>query len=215
MQKEPITVAIVDDHPIVRAGIRAVLATAPDLSLVAEGASGADALRLAEEHRPDVLVLDVNLPDINGLEVTRRLRHRGNLTPIVILTVHNDSQKVLGLLEAGASGYVLKDEALDRLAAAVRAAARGETWLSPAVAGQVVRRAVAKSPDQGQPASDSPLSPLTPRPDPGAGGHEHAARHAPARDPSGGDGGGRAHRRGAARRARRDVGCGPASCHIA
>ena len=93
---------------------------------MAEGASGADALRVAAELRPDVLVLDVNLPDINGLEVTRRLRDRGDLTPIVILTVHNDSQTVLGLLEAGATGYVLKDEALDRLAGAVRAAARGD-----------------------------------------------------------------------------------------
>ena len=79
MNNGPIRVAIVDDHPVVRAGIRAVLAAAPDLSLVAEGASGRDALRLADEYRPDVLVLDVNLPDINGLEVTRRLRNRGDL----------------------------------------------------------------------------------------------------------------------------------------
>lgn len=162
---EPITVAIVDDHPVVRAGIRAVLAAAPGLHIVAEGVSGADALRLADEHRPDVLVLDVNLPDINGLEVTRRLRSRGDHTPIVILTVHNDSQTVLGLLEAGACGYVLKDEALDRLAGAVRAAARGETWLSPAVAGQVVQRAVSRLPEPRRRAEDAdlPLSPLTPR----------------------------------------------------
>ena len=79
--------------------------------------------------------------------------------------MHNDSQTVLGLLEAGATGYVLKDEALDRLADAVRAVARGETWLSPAVAGQVVRRAVSKDPDGGQPAEGfgPPSSPLTPR----------------------------------------------------
>ncbi len=165
MQDGTISVAIVDDHPVVRAGIRAVLGGAPDLSVVAEGASGADALRLVADLRPDVLVLDVNLPDMDGLEVTRRLRGRGDRTPIVILTVHNDSQTVLGLLEAGATGYVLKDEALDRLAGAVRAAAHGETWLSPAVAGQVVRRAVAKRAEPGRPAesTDPPLSPLTPR----------------------------------------------------
>lgn len=165
MSSGPITVVIIDDHPVVRAGIRAVLGAATDLNVVAEGASGADALRVAAELLPDVLVLDVNLPDINGLEVTRRLRNRGDLTPIVILTVHNDSQTVLGLLEAGANGYVVKDEALDRLAGAVRAAARGETWLSPAVAAQVVRRAVSKTPDRGQPAEYfvPPAASLTPR----------------------------------------------------
>jgi DNA-binding NarL/FixJ family response regulator len=164
MSSGPITVAVVDDHPVVRAGIRAVLAAARDLGIVAEGASGGEALRVTAELRPDVLILDVNLPDMSGLEVARRLRNRGDLTPIVILTVHNDSQTVLGLLEAGAAGYVLKDEALDRLADAVRAVARGETWLSPAVAGQVVRRAVSKDPDGGPSADGSgPLSPLTPR----------------------------------------------------
>ncbi len=162
MKDGTVNVAIVDDHPVVRAGIRAILAVAPDLNVVAEGVSGQDALRLIDVHRPDVLVLDVNLPDLNGLEVTRRLRSRGNLTPIVILTVHNDSQTVLGLLEAGATGYVLKDDAPDRLAGAVRAVARGETWLSPAVAGQVVRRAVA-GPSEPATCADPPLSPLTPR----------------------------------------------------
>jgi DNA-binding NarL/FixJ family response regulator len=164
MSSGPITVAVVDDHPVVRAGIRAVLAAAADLNVVAESASGVDALRVTAELRPDVLILDVNLPDMNGLEVARRLRNQGDLTPIVILTVHNDSQTVLGLLEAGATGYVLKDEALDRLADAVRAVARGETWLSPAVAGQVVRRAVSKNAEKNPSADNSgPLSPLTPR----------------------------------------------------
>jgi DNA-binding NarL/FixJ family response regulator len=174
MDARPIRVAVVDDHPIVRAGIRAVLAPAADLDVVAEGADGHDALRLVDESNPDVLILDVSLPGISGLEVTRQLRSRDNPIPIVILTVHNDSQTVLGLLEAGASGYVVKEEALELLPNAVRAAARGETWLSPAVAGQVVQRAVshgsgaALAPSQaqgGQPAEtlDRPPSPLTPR----------------------------------------------------
>lgn len=160
-----IDIIIIDDHPVVRAGIRAVLGATAGLNIVAEGVNGADALRLMTDLRPDVLVLDVNLPDMDGLEVTRRLRNRGDLTPIVILTVHNDSQMVLGLLEAGATGYVLKDEALDGLVGAVQAAARGQTWLSPAVAGQVVRRAVSKTFDQAQSAEDfePPPSPLTPR----------------------------------------------------
>ncbi len=134
---------IIDDHPVVRAGMRTILDAAPDIAVVAEGAAGHDALRLVQAERPDVLVLDVNLPDMNGLEVTRRLR-AGEASPsILILTVHDDVQTVMGLLESGATGYILKDEALETLVSAVRAAARGESWLSPAVANEVVRRAVA------------------------------------------------------------------------
>jgi two-component system response regulator DegU len=138
-----ITTVIIDDHPVVRAGMRTVLEAAPDVAVVAEGANGHDALRLVKEQRPDVLVLDFNLPGLNGLEVTRRLCAQGAATSILILTVHNDAQTVMGLLESGATGYILKDEALETLVSAVRAAARGECWLSPAVANEVVRRAVA------------------------------------------------------------------------
>jgi two-component system response regulator DegU len=154
-----ITVVIVDDHPIVRAGMRAVLSAAADITVVAEGASGADALSLVAQHRPDVLVLDVNLPGLNGVEVTRQLRDQGTATAILILTVHHDAQTIFGLLESGATGYVLKDEALETLVGAVRAAARGESWLSPAVASQVVRRAVGQT----QAPLELPPIPLTPR----------------------------------------------------
>ncbi len=138
----PIRVVIVDDHPIVRAGMRAVLQSAADICVVAEGDCGEDALRLVSEQKPDVLVLDVNLPGINGVEVTRRLHHQNTASAILILTVHDDSETIFGLLEAGATGYVLKVDALETLATAVRAAAKGESWLSPRVAGQVVRRAM-------------------------------------------------------------------------
>ncbi len=156
-----ITVVIVDDHPVVRAGMRMVLDGAADVTVLAEGASGADALRLVTQHRPDVLVLDVNLPDLNGVEVARRLRDRGTTTAILILTIYDDSQTVFGLLESGATGYVLKDEALETLVSAVRAAARGESWLSPAVARQVVRRAVGEAPSLREQVRAS--IPLTPR----------------------------------------------------
>ncbi|GAB4503524.1 MAG: response regulator transcription factor [Anaerolineales bacterium] len=153
------TVVIVDDHPIVRAGMRAVLSAAADIEVIGEGENGADALRLVAELRPDVLALDVQLPDLNGLEVTRRLRAEGTPTAILILTAHDDPQTVFGLLESGAVGYVLKDEALETLVNAVRTAARGETWLSPAVAGQVVKRAVAGIP----PEAEAAFSTLTRR----------------------------------------------------
>ena len=153
------TVVIVDDHPVVRAGVRTVLDAAEDIAILAEGTTGADALRLTALHRPDVLVLDVNLPDISGVEVTRRLRAQGETVAILVMTVHDDSRTVFGLLENGATGYVLKDEALETLERAVRAVAQGASWLSPAIARQVVRRAVGDV----TPVPDPPITPLTPR----------------------------------------------------
>jgi two-component system, NarL family, response regulator DegU len=153
---ETIRIVIIDDHPIVRAGMRQVLATAPEMTVVAEGATGAEALRLIAEFQPDVLALDVNLPDMSGMEVTRRLRALDTPTAILILTVHDDQQTALALWEAGAAGYVLKDDALETLVSAVRTVARGENWLSPTIAGKVVRYTRGdKSPEQ--------ISPLTPR----------------------------------------------------
>ena len=156
MSPETIRVVIVDDHPLVRAGMRQVLDAATDMTVVAEGGSGAEALRLMAEHRPEVLVLDVNLPDVNGVEVTRRLRKLTASVAILILTFHDDQETVVGLLDAGADGYVVKDDAAETLVNAVRAVARGESWLSPKIAGKVVRHARGELPPE-------PISPLTPR----------------------------------------------------
>jgi DNA-binding NarL/FixJ family response regulator len=144
------TVVIVDDHPVVRAGLRAVLDGADDVEVVATGDDDTDALRLVTRHRPDVLVLDVNLPDLSGLEVMRRLGAQGDGPAVLILTVHDDRQTVFDLLESGADGYVLKDEAPEMLVKAVRAVDRGESWLSPTVAHQVINRAT----DRQSPSSD-------------------------------------------------------------
>ena len=153
-----IRVVIVDDHPLVRAGMRAVLNATDDITVVAEATTGQDALASAAMHQPDVLVLDVNLPDMNGLEVTRKLRAQHTRASILILTVHNDSQTIFGLLESGAAGYVLKDDALETLANAVHAVYRGESWLSPSVARQVMQRALSSSP-----RAEPPPLPITPR----------------------------------------------------
>jgi two-component system response regulator DegU len=135
-----IRVVLVDDHPVVRAGMRAVLERSQDLKVVAEGGDGETGLRLAEEYCPEVLVLDINMPDMTGLEVTRRLRRNGYDKGILMLTLHSDAKTVFETLEAGANGYVLKDEALESLGSAVQAIAAGDSWLSPSVAGKVVRR---------------------------------------------------------------------------
>lgn len=159
-----ISVAIVDDHPIVRAGLKAVFTSVADICIVAEGSCGNDALRLVEEMTPDVLVLDLNLPDMNGVEVVHRLSNQKTHTAILILTIHRDNLVVFDLLECGVLGYVLKDEALENLATAIRAVARGENWLSPSVATQVVRRAIGRGPrtnEKGE--TKSARTHLTPR----------------------------------------------------
>lgn len=153
------SVVIVDDHPIVRAGIRAVLSRTSDITVVAEGKSGAEALQLVAQHRPEVLILDVNLPDLNGVLVTRQLCAQGAPTAILVLTVHDDQETVSGLLDSGAAGYVLKDDALETMASAVRAVAGGQVWLSPGIAARMMRRGDAPRPTTAASAS----LPLTPR----------------------------------------------------
>jgi DNA-binding NarL/FixJ family response regulator len=138
--------------------MRTVLDTAPDITVLAEGENGADALRLVGQHAPDVLVLDVNLPDISGLEVARRLCDQDTSTAILALTAHDNRETVFGLLECGAIGYVLKDEALEALANAVRAAAQGESWLSPSVANQVIQAALGRGADRQSRSSPEALS---------------------------------------------------------
>lgn len=142
-----ITVAVIDDHPLVRAGMKTVLNASPDIAVIAEGKRGGGALSLVREYQPNVLVLDINLPDINGLEVTRQLAEAGTPCAILIVTALDDAQLIFKLLECGAVGYVLKDDVLEALPHAVRAAARGESWLSPAVASKVVQRAVQQERD--------------------------------------------------------------------
>jgi len=154
-----ITVVVVDDHPVVRAGMRKVLDAAGDITVCAEGVSGAEALHLVELHRPDVLLLDVRLPDLSGVEVMERLRARDVDTAVLVLTAYDDPQTVFGLLERGAVGYVLKDEALRTLVRAVRATASGDTWLSPAVASQVVGRVLGEASSDSRSHRESPLTP--------------------------------------------------------
>jgi two-component system response regulator DegU len=156
VEKIMITVAIIDDHPVVRAGMRTVLELADDIVVVADGGNGNEALRLVEEYTPDVLVLDINLPDRSGIDVTRQLQSQNLSTAILILTAHDDAQAIFELLENGAIGYVLKDEALETLANAVRAAASGKSWLSPTIASQVVQRAIKPQVDVGQNVLSSP-----------------------------------------------------------
>ena len=129
---------LVDDHPVLRAGVAALLSAEPDLSIVAEAATGREAIELACSLRPDLVVMDVGLPDLNGAEATRQIRARCEM-PILALSVHEEVSFVRMLLEAGAGGYVLKRSACDELVRAVRIVVGGGTYIDPAVAGLLLR----------------------------------------------------------------------------
>lgn len=136
-----IRVLLVDDHPVVRAGLRFALDTCEDLCVVGEAADGEEALWLAEALRPEVVLLDCRLPGMDGVAVAQALRERCPEARVVALSAYEGDGLVWGMLEAGAVGYVLKDEPLERILAAVRAAAQGRAYFSPDVAAQVAARA--------------------------------------------------------------------------
>ncbi len=136
---EPITVLLVDDHALVRQGVRAFLDTQSDITVVAEAASGEEAVHLAAEHAPDVALMDLMMPDMDGVEATRRLTARSPRTKVVVLTSYHDDEHIFPAIRAGALSYVLKEVGPDELAKAVRMAAAGEAVLHPRVAARVVR----------------------------------------------------------------------------
>jgi two-component system, NarL family, response regulator LiaR len=136
---DPITVLLVDDHEMVRRGVRAFLETRPDITVVAEAGSGEEAIRLAAEHAPDVALMDLIMPGMDGVEATRRLTARSPRTNVVMLTSYHDDEHIFPAIRAGALSYVLKEVGPEELADAVRKAAAGEAVLHPRVAARVVR----------------------------------------------------------------------------
>jgi DNA-binding NarL/FixJ family response regulator len=156
---EQINVILADDHAVVRQGIRRFLEEDPLIDVVAEASDGAEAIRLVAEHQPDVAVLDIRMPEVTGVEATRRIKARFPETHVLILTAYDDDPYVFALLEAGADGYVLKTASADQLVDAVRTVYRGESALSPEVASKVVRQATGRRPAS---AADQ-IEPLTPR----------------------------------------------------
>jgi DNA-binding NarL/FixJ family response regulator len=153
-----IRVLLADDHTLVRAGIRGLLEGLAEVDVVGEAGDGQEALRLAEELRPDVVLLDVGMPGLNGLEVAGRLAAFDSSIRVIILSMHTSEEYVLRALRAGCAGYLLKGSAVSELEIAVRAVARGESYLSPAVSKRVVDDYVSRTGG----AAD-PLDALTPR----------------------------------------------------
>jgi DNA-binding NarL/FixJ family response regulator len=138
-----VRVLICDDQTVVREGLAAILSTAPDVQVVGLAGNGAELLALAEEARPDVVLMDLKMPVMNGIQATQRLLHRYPQVRVLVLTTYADDDWVLDAVRAGASGYLLKDTRRDDLLAAVKGTAEGKSFLDPAVAGKLMRHAAA------------------------------------------------------------------------
>jgi DNA-binding NarL/FixJ family response regulator len=154
----PVRVLLADDHALVRAGIRALLQGLEGVTVVAETGNGAEVLELARTHRPDVVLLDISMPGLSGLDVSEQLERELPEVRVVVLSMHANEEYVLQALRAGAVGYMLKDSATAELELALKAVMQGETYLSPPISKQVVEGYVQRVGAE-QPASEK----LTPR----------------------------------------------------
>jgi DNA-binding NarL/FixJ family response regulator len=155
---KPTRVLIADDHNLVRAGIRSLLQTMEGIEVVAEAGDGHDTLRLIKMHRPDVVLIDIAMPGLNGLEATARVAKESPGVRMIILSMHSNEEYVLQALRAGAAGYLVKGADTAELEIAIKAVTRGEKYLSPGVSKHVVTTYV-----QRVGSENSPLELLTPR----------------------------------------------------
>jgi DNA-binding NarL/FixJ family response regulator len=158
-----IRVLIADDQTIVRAGFAALLTAQPDIDVIAQGGDGREAVRLTEAHRPDVVLMDIRMPQMDGIDATRRiLADPANAgTRVLVLTTFDVDEYVYEALSAGASGFLLKDSTADDLVSAVRVVARGEALLAPQVTGRLIREFARQRRSRPKPAPE--LATLTAR----------------------------------------------------
>lgn len=162
MSSVPIRVVLIDDHTVLRDGLKLLLSLEPDLKVVGDASNGEDGLRAVADLRPEVVVTDVGLPDIDGIEVTRRMREECPDTRVLVLTVHDEDTYVFALMHAGASGYLVKSAAANDLVDAIRAVAAGRPWLQPQIARRIMHNASEELPAERRPGV-ALIEPLTPR----------------------------------------------------
>lgn len=136
--KGEITILLADDHNVLRQGIAQMLETQPDMKVVAQAGNGNDAVDLALAHKPDIALLDINMPEMDGVEAAQRITAELPETGIIVLTMYRRDDYVFEAIKAGASGYLLKEAELDELLTAIRAVAQGEAVIDPAIAGRVL-----------------------------------------------------------------------------
>jgi DNA-binding NarL/FixJ family response regulator len=154
-----IRVVVADDHHLVRQGLRALLEKARDIEVVGEAGDGLEALELAEAMSPDILVMDISMPRLNGTEATQRIRSQHLPTQVVMLSMYAEEALVRQALRFGAKGYVLKRAVADELLIAIRAAYQGDTYLSPPIAGSILKEFLALPADSDEPSSYERLTP--------------------------------------------------------
>jgi NarL family two-component system response regulator LiaR len=150
----PISVIIVDDHAVVRSGIRGFLEAQPDLQVLGEAASGAEGVKLAADLVPDVVLMDLAMPEMDGVEATRRIRDASPRTQVVVLTSFHDDAHIFPAIRAGALSYLLKDVSPEDLAQTVRLAAQGEAVLNPRVASRLVQELAGERTPQPNPLAE-------------------------------------------------------------
>ncbi|MGD9494822.1 MAG: response regulator [Armatimonadota bacterium] len=155
-----IRIILADDHTVMREGLRNLIDAEPDMEVVAEARNGREAVELAKQHAPDVVIMDIGMPELNGIEACRRITSEHRSTRVLALSMHADKQYAAGMLGAGATGYMLKDCAFEDLVEAIRKVARGQTFLSAEMAGVVIRDYVDRLSGG---AGDSAFSVLTDR----------------------------------------------------
>jgi len=153
-----IKIILADDHKITREGLATMLNSQTDMEVIGEAETGRSAVKLAKELAPDVVVMDITMPDLNGIEATRKICGETKKTRVIGLSMHSDKRFVKGMFEAGASGYLLKDCAFEELARAVRVVAEDQAYLSPAVTNLVLGEFL-KRPAAGEFSKASRLSP--------------------------------------------------------
>jgi two-component system response regulator NreC len=153
-----IRVLLADDHNLVRDGLKGLIEKDAGMKVIAEAENGRKTVQLAQKLRPNVVIMDVTMPDMNGIDATRMIKEKNPEVRVIGLSMHSDRRYVLGMLEAGACGYLLKECAFEELAAAIRNVARGNTYLSPRIAALVVQGYRDKAPGPSH-ASGSVLTP--------------------------------------------------------
>ena len=146
-----IRVLLADDHALVRAGLRSILQGVPEVDVVGEAGDGNQAVAMAAELKPDLVLMDISMPELNGVEATRRVLKLKPAPRVLVVSMHADGQYVRSALRAGASGYLLKTADLRELTLALSVVARGEVWISPGVAKTVIDEVVNGTPDPGSP----------------------------------------------------------------
>jgi DNA-binding NarL/FixJ family response regulator len=152
-----IRLVLADDHRIMREGLRALVERLPGMEVIGEAADGRTAVAMAKDLLPGVMVMDIGLPDLNGIEATRQITSQNPGIKVIALSMHSDGRYVTEMLKAGASGYLLKDSAFEELARAIRAVTAGKTYLSPAVTSTVVEDYLGRHPGV-QPVLSSSLT---------------------------------------------------------